>query len=249
MKKPHPILITLIVLLAGLANSLTSRATEAILTDDTTVNRAIPHGFYYNQPTLAVVATTRGVEEIAYIKFAFPNLPPETTGSQVVKATLNLYCDNITRPGLVDLVSATTPWTENAINGTNAPGLGPVEVAGTPITLAEKRHWITFDVTALVQDWIDGVLPNYGLAIIPEFTPGLDAIAANFDSKENGATSHQPTLDIVLAGNGAPGPQGIAGPQGSPGPAGLQGVQGPVGAVGCRTTIKTDLRRQLKVTG
>ena len=75
MKPRHPILIAFIALLASLASSLTSRATEAILTDDTTVNRAIPHGFYYNQPTLGLAVTQKGVQNIAYLKFQFTNLP------------------------------------------------------------------------------------------------------------------------------------------------------------------------------
>ncbi len=232
MKKPHSILIVVIALLANFVGSLTSRGTEAVLTDNTTVDHKLPRTFFYTHPTLAIVANTEGIQELAYIKFAFPNLPAETSGTEVVKATLNIYCDNITRPGMVDVVSATTPWTESIVSGTNPPGLGPIVVAGTPVTLADKRHWVTFDITPIVQAWIDGTYDNNGVAIVPEYTPGLDAIDATFDSKVNIATSHQPTLDIVLAGNGAPGPQGEPGPQGSPGPTGPQGDQGPVGTVG-----------------
>lgn len=143
MKNPHPISIILLMLLFSVASPVISRATEAILTDNTTIDRDTPKTLDYTHPMLYVVANTKGIVDVSYIKFAFPNLPPETTGAQVVKATLNLYCDNITRPGMVDLVSATTSWIESTVNGTNAPGLGPVEVAATPITLADKRHWIT----------------------------------------------------------------------------------------------------------
>ena len=113
-----------------------------------------------------------------------------------------------------------SPWIESIVTGANAPALGEVEVAGTPVKLTDKRHWISFDVTQLVRDWADGTFENNGLALVPQFTLGVGGIVASFDSKENAASSHEPMLDIVLVGNGAAGPQGVAGPKGETGPIG-----------------------------
>jgi len=99
MKKPSFISHTSLAVLATLAGALHSFATEAVLTDDTTVNRAIPHAAYYTQPTLAVAASVQGVADLSYLKFDLSSLPPETTGTQVIRATLEVYCDNITKSG------------------------------------------------------------------------------------------------------------------------------------------------------
>jgi hypothetical protein len=232
MKKPPFISHTSFAVLATLAGALHSFATEAVLTDDTTVNRAIPHAAYYTQPTLAVAASVQGVADLSYLKFDLSSLPPETTGTQVMRATLEVYCDNITKSGTADIVAVTSPWVESIITGENPPALGPVVLAGTPLNLTDKRHWICFDVTPLVADWVNGNLSNNGLAIVPEYQLGVGGVAATFDSKENAATGHEAVLEIDLAGNGATGAQGPAGPQGNTGPAGPPGVAGPQGATG-----------------
>ena len=247
MSTTHHILTTSLALLAGLASSLPILGSEAILTDDTTANRTVPRAFYHTQPTLGVAASVHGAGKVAYLKFDLSNLPAGTPSAQISKATLRVYCGAIIRPGLIDIAPVMSPWIESVVTGATAPTLGEVELAGTPVTLAAKRHWVSFDVTQLVRDWADGTFDNNGLALVPQFTLGVGGIVASFDSKENAASSHEPVLDIVLVGNGAAGPQGTAGvqgdigltgpkgdvgPKGEPGPVGPQGGSGPVGPIG-----------------
>jgi hypothetical protein len=160
-------------------------ATEAILTDDTTTSRSTPRAFSHNQPMLGVAASAQGVAKMALLKFDLSNLPAGTPGAQISKATLRVYCRTVTKPGKIDIVPVTTSWIESSVTAANAPALGEVEVAGTPVLLTDKRRWISFDVTALVQDWADGSFSNHGLALVPQFTLGVGGIAAAFDSKEN----------------------------------------------------------------
>ncbi|PYS57154.1 MAG: hypothetical protein DMF74_26780, partial [Acidobacteria bacterium] len=52
---------------------------------------------------------------------------------------------------------------------------------------------MTIDVTQLVKDWLDNLLPNNGVALVA--AGGADLTV---DSKENRQTSHEPRLEIVL---------------------------------------------------
>jgi hypothetical protein len=147
MNKLYHILTTSLALLAALAAPLASRGSEAILTDDTTSNRAIPRAFYYTQPTLGVAASPQGVTKMAFLKFDLLNLLADTPSAQIRKATLRVYCSGITKPGLIDVVPVGSAWLESTVTGANTPTLGEVELAGTPVKLTDNRHWIAFDVT------------------------------------------------------------------------------------------------------
>src|SRR6185295_6319152 len=85
----------------------------------------------------------------------------------------------------------------------------------------------SIDVTELVVGWLDGSIPEYGLALLPSAS---NDVSVSFDSKENTVTSHPAELEIVLAG--PVGPTGATGLAGPPGPTGPMGAQGPVGAIG-----------------
>ena len=231
MKNTSFILAKSIALLTSLAALQPAHATNAILSDDTTINRAIPRASYRTQPTLGVVATAQGVGRMAYVKFDLSNLALGP-GVTVRKATLRVYCSSVKRPGSIQIVPVLSPWTENEISGVNAPDIGPATQPGTPVTLATKRHWITFDVTDIVRGWIDESTANYGIALVPQFTFGVGGIVASFDSKENAASSHEPMLDVALDNGHDAGPQGEPGPKGESGSSGPQGLTGPKGDVG-----------------
>lgn len=102
-------------------------------------------------------------------------------------------------------------------------------------------QFISIDVTAVVNGWLNGTLPNNGFAI----QAGSLTSYFQLDSKENDATKHPATLEIELADGpaGVAGPTGETGPQGAQGATGLtgtkgltgnQGPRGPVGATGAQ---------------
>ena len=235
MKHPSSLITRLLAILACLFCPVAVFATNAVLTDDTTVSRQSTRAPSRPLPTLNVTATKTGITQKAYLKFDFSTLPDGSTGAQISKATLRLFCDTVTSPGLMNVVPVMSPWSEPTLSSINEPTLGPAEVAGIAVNLGTKYKWITVDITELVQDWVDGVLANNGVAIVPQFTLGVGGIVADFDSKENSITSHEPVLEITLVGTGQPGPQGpigLTGPKGDTGSAGPQGPTGTVGAAG-----------------
>src|ERR1700693_5688682 len=211
-----------------------SDATEAILTDDATVAVAKPaNGSRMSVRVLRVVGPLNNKsEENAYLKFDFSPLPAGTTGTNIDKATLVLYANAVRKAGTFNVVAVDGAWTESTVTSATVPSTNQVEATGGEVA---ANSFVTVDLTGLVRDWVDGVVTNNGIALIPN-TSALDAL---FDSKETAKSSHQARLIIttVDAGvNGAMGPTGTTGAQGLTGSTGLtgtigaQGLTGPAGA-------------------
>lgn len=177
------------------------------------------------QPTTAFgSATTCRVSgtERCWLRFQVLSsiLPPGTTGSQVERATLTLYASSgcsAATPCTVAARRVLGTWSEGTLTNQNAPVTGTTD-EGT--ATASGPGFVAIDITGLVQEWVDGTLSNDGVVLTR--TAGSSAVV--FNTKEHTGTSHEPLLDISVAG-----PQGPAGPAGANGPAGPQGPVGPAG--------------------
>ncbi|MDB6056759.1 MAG: Collagen triple helix repeat-containing protein [Verrucomicrobiales bacterium] len=206
---------------------------EPRLTDDTTIvrNARIQSTAYGISPVLSV-----DTNHVALIKFDTSSVPAGIAGSNIARAFLTIYVDRLTITGAVHTVQINGQWAEQVapkVTLTNS-----IDANTTVLTTAARNSYVGFDVTETVRSWIDGN-PNTGIGVAT--AQGSKANFA-FDSKENMATGHSPTLTILLAGPaGATGPkgdvgvqglQGIQGIQGPPGDKGDQGTQGPQGIQG-----------------
>jgi len=160
----------------------------------------------------------------AFLKFQLQSsLPPNIATANVAKATLKLF-QNSQGPnssGAIDIYPVTSACSETTLNPSSPPTLAAVPFA-TGVSVGSKESFLVVDVTQLVQDWLNGPanggLPNDGLAL----AANTGTTFAEFDSKENGLTSHEPRLEIILLNGGPRGPQGPAGPAGTSGYNGLQ---------------------------
>jgi Collagen triple helix repeat (20 copies)/Stigma-specific protein, Stig1 len=182
-----------------------------------------PNQNYGSQPSFVV---QQGAN--SYLKFSLATLP---TGVSVSKATLRVYIDAVAANGQLDVYQLNNSWLENTLTYNNAPPLGSSATNHHPIsvTASSLNQFVVIDITALVQGWANGSIPNNGLALALVGSNG----AFSFDSKESIYTSHQPELEIALTGPaGAPGPPGPTGPTGATGATGAQGPQGNTGATG-----------------
>ncbi len=195
---------------------------EAPPSADTFAYNVTPKSNYGAWPQLAV---TQG--STAFLQFNLAGLPANAT---VSKATLRLYVDAVTGTGSFDIFEINTPWSETALNFTNAPAPGPSATGSKPTTVTKTslNQFVLVDVTSLVQQWMSGTLANNGIALSLTSSAG----GFSFDSKESPLTSHEPELEITLATAGPQGPQGIQGPAGAQGPQGLPGPAGPQGVSG-----------------
>lgn len=158
----------------------------------------------------------------ALLRFDLSSLPAGITGASLARASVRLFVNRVTTPGMFDVVRVTTPWAEGVVTGSTAPVFGASVTSAVTIASTATSDFVEFDVTEAVQDWLNGV-SNNGLALVPNQT----AIDVGFDSKE---TAHEPELQVFL--NGPAGPQGPAGLPGSPGAQGAPGVPGAQGTTG-----------------
>ncbi|MFW2403867.1 MAG: DNRLRE domain-containing protein [Gammaproteobacteria bacterium] len=142
------------------------------------------------------------------IRFALAGVPP---GAYVRSAQLELHLDDIRTSGAATVHRVTRDWVEGTKSGTGtadgstwfthdgsnawaSPG-GDFEAgAVAETTIAGTETWVSWDIAALVQRWLDGE-PNYGLMLRP--AGGLQE--AEFSSKEDTTAGVQPKLTITYA--------------------------------------------------
>ncbi len=237
------------VLLFTILVHANSFAAVAILTDDSFTsaeNNKAKNQNNGNSANLRVRDPSGSFEEVSYLRFDLSNLPGCPAAcpldTNVLKATLILYVNNVTVAGSFSIFSLNSPlippaWNESTITYNTAGASAPfdmVEVSAIPLTAQSVNKFIAVDLTPLVQDWLNGQ-PNNGIALVADAGTRLNA---SFDSKDGGATSHEALLQIELASigpagpQGPPGPVGATGPQGESGPQGDTGPQGPIGLTG-----------------
>src|SRR4029450_1287271 len=159
--------------LASVAFVSPAFGTEAILTDDTAINIAISKALHRSSPLLGIAASRTGVTKQVYLKVDFSNLPSNSTGALIEKATLRVYLRNVKAPGLLDVTPAASPWSEDPLTGDSPPTQGAAEIVGVPIRLGDRQQWVVIDVTGLVREWLEGIIPNHGIVLVPPFTPGI----------------------------------------------------------------------------
>lgn len=203
-------------------------ATQATLTADAHVSNTQPA---VNGGGLSNLNVGNGYT--ALVQFDLGVLPANTTSAKIAKATLRLYCNRVDATGTVSVEPVYGSWTESGVTYTTLPVMGTV-LDSTQVPAANR--FVTMDVTAQVQGWVDAPGSNYGLALVSS------AAVVQFDSKENDQTSHAPQLEIVFAasstsssgagGTGAIGSTGAIGVTGATGAAGLVGARGATGATG-----------------
>lgn len=140
-------------------------------------------------------ASAPGGSAVSFIKFTLtPNLPDATSGRFVAQATLRVYVSSLKTAGSFNVYRVTTSWREHDPAAPTYDTAEPVAI-GVPVVAANS--YITVDLTALVQMWLDidhleqNVLPNYGIALVANTPP------TNFslDSKESITTSHAAQLE------------------------------------------------------
>lgn len=178
-----------------------SHAQNATVTDDaqtSTTTPATPNG-------AGQVLRVRPGTDRVFVKFSLGNglslLPPGTVGAHVGRATLKVFVNAVGANGQLGVAQVAGPWTETTITNTNAPLLAATPIGFFNINAAQQNHWLTLDVTPLVQQWIDNPGSNNGVAFFA--APG--GADVSIDSKEDISlfglaltSGHQAQLEIVL---------------------------------------------------
>jgi hypothetical protein len=175
-------------------------AESATLAADAYVSAASPASNYGKRKQLWVQGPAAGeTAQSAYLLFDLSSLPFGTVGSDVAKATLVLGVGKVRSAGSFDVVrvvgAGAGEWSESVLSAANAPSLSSTpEVAGVAVAGGDKSSFKALDLTPLVRDWLDGALPNNGVALVPNGS----SLSATFDSKETTSTAHYARLEIAL---------------------------------------------------
>jgi outer membrane lipoprotein-sorting protein len=217
-------LAALMLIALGLGVAPQLRADTLSAGGDAQTSSGQPNTKFGKAAQMSVRVAPTGATLNSYAWFDLAALPDAPT---VEKAVLRLWVDGVTTPGTIDVLPILDPWQEATITEATSPALGS-PLASFAVASASEKQYVHVDITALVQDWASGFVPNNGLAL-RGVAPGVHV---SLDTKENGTTSHGPELEVALAGTGLPGPQGPQGDPGSPGPQGETGPQGPQGQAG-----------------
>lgn len=202
-------------------------AVDAVLFADTYVDTAAAGSNFGTAPKIVVGGTAS-----ALVRFNLSTLPVTTTAADVVTASLLLYVNKLDAAGAVEARLINGGWSEAKVNVGNLP---PVAAAGTGPTgeVTTQGKFVRIDLTDAVKQWLTTPAGNFGVLLSP--TLAAPGTLVSFDTKEDTASAHEPTLDIVLAGPPGPqGPKGAKGATGPQGPQGAQGLQGPTGPQGAQ---------------
>lgn len=125
-----------------------------------------------------------------FIKFDLSSIPKNST---INDATFQLFVNAASGPDPISLniLRVTADWEENTIKWNNKPSAAMASAAA-PITYTHIYQ--SWNITGLVQGWVNETYPNYGFAIYYEGMPVN--YSRSFDSRE-GATKPRLIVDFT----------------------------------------------------
>ena len=114
------------------------------------------------------------------ILIEFTDLSGLSLAGTITSATLNLYRYGGDSPTglLTEAHQITSAWTEDVAYSAR-PSINSAVEASLNVT---GNGWYAWDVTSLVQKWLDGTAPNYGLAL---YGTGGSSFYQRFVSSDN----------------------------------------------------------------
>ncbi len=141
--------------------------------------------------------------EVGLIQF---DLSSET-GATISSAILGVYQDMNSAYSEFGVFRNTSPWVGITNSWATLPTTDPTPAATLTISDLNQAVWRSFDVTSLVQGWLDGTYPNYGVSFerLDQANPVL-----YFTSSDGGSVGEPffaPKLDLTEAAAGAAAPE------------------------------------------
>jgi hypothetical protein len=113
---------------------------------------------YFSLGNLSASVFLRG-----YLQFDISSIPNDAV---IIKSDLKLYqYQTIGTEGfMIGLHQVTENWEENVITWNNQPKYEPSPESTSTITVGATT-WLSWDITALLQGWVDGSIVNYGVVL------------------------------------------------------------------------------------
>ena len=196
--------------------------------DDTYIYEYDPDNPDYWWRTTFRIGYSSGMERGDYSGLLRFDLSPIPAGAEVMTATLQLYSDGWSGGGAFVTVGAyavlrDTSYTQATWNearsgddwdtaGCNAVGSDRVGTADDSQLVNGLDVWWDWDVTDMVQKWVDGTWANYGMLLRGDGGEGFYA----FSASEGTMAERRPKLIVTYRAGGGPPPPPP--PNGSPTP-------------------------------
>ncbi|HZG16977.1 MAG TPA: DNRLRE domain-containing protein [Candidatus Bathyarchaeia archaeon] len=167
---------------------ITLSPTNSVL-KDTFAYAVNPAGNYATDGSLYVGADNSGAYR-SFLKFDFGLIP---NNAIINSATLTLVQTGSSIPAItVEVHKITGDWVDTSVTWNAQPSFDSAIVASLYHSGSSTRQ---FDVKSLVQDWVNGVAPNYGF-LLKGLSEALNAGFLTYGSANNGTVSNRPSLVI-----------------------------------------------------
>ncbi len=118
----------------------------------------------------------------SFLQFDLSTVPANAT---IVSADLKLFqYESINMEGLIIGVhQVKEPWSENTLTWTNQPSYDAAP-EDTILRDPSENIWISWDITLLMQGWVDGSIANYGVILKDEVKviASIECHASEYDS-------------------------------------------------------------------
>ena len=169
---------------------------------------AIPFGNFLGSsntvPLIGALGETRAHDTRSLLRFELGALA--LTADRVRSATVNLFAlpglppfadPTAAKPITTELHRVTEAWSETAVTWETQPA-----VAGTFTSTVQSgvNQWVSFDVTALVQDWLTDPSTNFGFELLQPDIAIADSgkpIASLYASSASSNAALRPFLEIT----------------------------------------------------
>jgi uncharacterized repeat protein (TIGR01451 family) len=136
-----------------------------------------------------------------FVQFDLSDIPANTS---IREATLYLRLEGSYdfegQSRTITIYRLDSSWSEASVNWNSQPAIA--EAHGSTSVTHGKGPWYAFDVTALVQGWINASWPNYGLAVRGPEHSGYDSSWKSFYTRESDSA---PYIDITYTAQPARG--------------------------------------------
>lgn len=139
---------------------------------------------------------TSGADSVSfpYLKFDLSSIPARVKVSKATLKMRQIYqtTDNISSMQ-IDILKVTRDWNEETLKSNNRPADTPLDPNRRMyvITTVNAQEW---DITNIVQSWVDGTSPNYGIYF--KHLGSSTIHVRRFGSKESDVLAERPLLVV-----------------------------------------------------
>jgi hypothetical protein len=124
---------------------------------DAHLNRLYPDVNFGVLPFLQTGGTAR-----TFLNFDLSKLPPIPSSLDVSRANLVLWVGRVAEAGEIQVSEAAEPWHESTLTYASAPASGDFV---TTFVVRQAWEFVTVDVTATVQKWLQSPRLNHGFVL------------------------------------------------------------------------------------